>query len=61
MKTCKVFTAISQIKLLKTDEILCNCHRHSVEPVTLSKYVVEYEQMRKWTVEFLSKFQGRGI
>ena len=34
---------------------------YSVEPVTLSKYVKEYEQMWKWMVEFLSKFQCRGI
>ena len=33
----------------------------SVEPVTLSKHVAEYEQMYKWMVEFLCKFQGRGI
>ena len=26
-----------------------------------SKHVAEYEQMCKWMVEFLSKFQGRGI
>ena len=29
--------------------------------MTLSKYVAEYELMCKWMVEFLSKFQGRGI
>ena len=46
---------------MKRDEILCNCDRHSVEPVALSKYVPGYEQMWKWMVEFLSKFQGRGI
>ena len=33
---------------MKRDEILRNCDRHSVEPVTLSKYVAEYEQMWKW-------------
>ena len=36
-------------------------YRHRVEPVTLSKYVVEYDQMWKWMIEFLSKFQGRVI
>ena len=41
--------------------MLWNCDRHSVEPVTLSKYVAEYEKMWKWMVEFLSKFQGLGI
>ena len=38
-----------------------NCDRHSVEPVTLSKYVAEFEQMWKWMVEFRSKFQGSGF
>ena len=46
---------------MKRNEILWNCDRHSVEPVTMRKYVAEYEQMWKWIVEFLSKFQGRGI
>ena len=41
--------------------MLWNCIRHSVEPVTLSKYVAEYEQMWKLMVKLLSKFQGRGI
>ena len=31
------------------------------DTATLSKYVAEYEQMWKCMVEFLSKFQGRGI
>ena len=47
-----------------TVAILWNCDRHSVEPVILSKYVAEYDQMWKWMVEYLSKFQhfqGRGI
>ena len=46
---------------MKRDEILWNCDRHSIEPVTLRKYVAEYEQMWKCMVEFLSKFQGYGI
>ena len=46
---------------MKRDEILWNCDHHSVEPVTMSKYVAEKKQMRKWMVEFLNKFQGRGI
>ena len=41
--------------------MLWNCDRHSVEPVTPSKYFAEYERMWKWMAEFLSKFQGRGI
>ena len=46
---------------MKRDEILWNCDRHSVGLVTLSKYVVEYEQMWKWLGEFFSKFQDSGI
>ena len=34
------------------------CDRHSVEIMTLSKYVAEDEQMQKSIIEFLSKFQG---
>ena len=49
------------IYLVKGDEILWNCDRHSVEPVTPIKYVEEHEQMWKWMIEFLSKFQGRGM
>ena len=37
------------------------CDYDSVEPVTLSNYVAEYEQMWKWMSEFLRKFQSRGI
>ena len=46
---------------MKGVEIFRDCDRHRVETLTLSKYVTEYEQMWKWMVEFLSKFQGRGI
>ena len=37
--------------------MLLNCDRHTIEPVTLSKYVAEYEQMLKWMVEFLASFR----
>ena len=43
---------------MKQDEIFSH---HSVETVILNKHATEYEQMRKRIVEFLSKFQGRGI
>ena len=49
------------ILLVKWNDILCNCDRYSVEPLSLRKYVAEYEQMWKWMVAFISKFQGRGI
>ena len=35
--------------------------RPRVKPVTLKKYVAEYEQMWKWMVKFLSRFDGRCI
>ena len=44
---------------LNTNHI--NSVRVTIEIVSLSKYVTECEQMWKWMVEFLRKFQGRGI
>ena len=46
---------------MKGYEIFPDRDRHSVETVILNKYVTEYEQMWKWIVEFLSKFQSSGI
>ena len=46
---------------MKGEKILRASDGYSVETVTMSKYVAEYEQVWKWMVEFLSKFQGRGI
>ena len=46
---------------MKGDEIFWAFVRHSVETVTLSQNVAEYEQMWKWMVEFRRKFQGRDI
>ena len=43
------------------DEIFWACDRHSVGTEILSKYVAEYEYMRKGIVEFFSKFLGCGI
>ena len=37
------------------------CDRPSVETVTLRKYVMEFEQMRKFMIDFLRKFQGLGM
>ena len=34
---------------------------NSNETVTLRKYVKKYKHMRKWMVEFLRKFENRGI
>ena len=46
---------------MKGDEIFRACDRHSGKIVTLSKYVAEYEEMRKWMVQFFTRFQGRSI
>ena len=46
---------------MKKDEIVRHCDRHSNEAVTLRKYVSQYKNMRKWVVEFLRKFENRGI
>ena len=37
------------------------CNRHSNETLTLGKHVTKYKNMRKWKVEFLRKFENRGI
>ena len=34
---------------------------HSNETVTLRKHVTKYKNMQKWMVEFLRKFENRGI
>ena len=62
MKPCKMFTSLSPyLIIVKGDEIFPACYHHSVETVTISKYVAEYEQMWKWMVEYVRKFQGHGI
>ena len=43
------------------ENILWHYERHCVKPVTLNRYVAEYEGMWKLIVEFLTQFQGRGI
>ena len=59
---CELFASISPYLIIETEgEIFRDCDRHGVETVTLSKYVTEYEQMGKWMVEFLSKFQNSVI
>ena len=37
------------------------CNRHINETVTLRKQVTKYKNMRKWMIEFLRKFENRGI
>ena len=46
---------------MKGDEIVRLCDRHSNETVTTRKHVTKYKNLRKWTVEFLRKFENRGI
>ena len=43
------------------DEIFRPCNRHSNETVTFGKHVTKYKNMQKWIVEFLRKFENRGI
>ena len=49
------------IKLVKEDEIVRPYDRHSTETETLRKHVSKYKHMRKWMMEFLRKFENRGI
>ena len=46
---------------MKGDEIVRPCEWHSNETVTLRKHVANYKNMRKWMIEFLRKFENRGI
>ena len=41
--------------------IVRSCDRHSNETVTLRNHSTKYKNMRKWMVEFLRKFENRGI
>ena len=38
-----------------------SCNRHSNETVALRKHVSKTKNMRKWMVEFIRKFDNRGI
>ena len=51
----------SIIIIVKGYEIVRPCDRHSNETVTLRKRVTNYKHMSKWMVEFLRKFENRGI
>ena len=46
---------------VKGDEIFLTCDRHSFETMAASKYITEFEQLQKLIVDFISKFQDRGI
>ena len=49
------------IQLVKGDEIIRLCDRHSNESATLRTHVTKDKLMRKWMVKFLRKFENRGI
>ena len=61
MIPCEFFTSIFLYLISEGRRNISTLWRHNVEPVTLSKYVVEYEQMSKFMVEFISKFHGSDI
>ena len=46
---------------MKGDEIVRPFDRHINETVTLRKHVTKYKNMRNWMVEFLRKFENRGV
>ena len=47
-------------KLVKGDEIVRACDRHSNENVARRKHVCKHQKMRKWMVEFIRKSKSRG-
>ena len=47
--------------IVKEDEIVRPCDRHSNETVTFRKHVTKYKNMRKWMVECRRKFESHGI
>ena len=49
------------VPIYQRHEIVQHCDRHSNETVTLKKHVTKYKNMHKWMIEFLSKFEKRGI
>ena len=58
--TCSTVSPFNLI-IVKGDEIVRPYDRHSIETVTLRKYVTKYKNMLKWILEFLMKFENRVI
>ena len=56
-----VTSCVKDTRLVKGDEIVRPCDRHSRETVTLRKHVTKYKKMRKWMVDFFRKGEHRGI
>ena len=46
---------------MKGEEIVRHCDRHNNETVTLRKHVTKSENMLKWMLEFLRKFENCAI
>ena len=57
----KIRVPIYPYLLVKGDEIVRPCDRHSNETVTLRKHATKYKNIRKWTIKFFRKFENRGI
>ena len=51
--------SISSYLISEGKQNISSCVR--VETATMIKHVSEYEQMQKRMIEFVGKFQGRGI
>ena len=47
--------------IVKGDEIVRPCDRHSNETVTLRIHVTKYKHMQKWMVEFIRNFENSVI
>ena len=46
---------------MKEHEIVPPCDKHSNETVTIRKHVTKYKNTRTCMIEFLRKFENRGI
>ena len=57
--TCFNLSLYIYLIIVKRDEIVRSCDRHSNEAVTLRKHVTKYKNIRKWIVEFLRKSESR--
>ena len=58
----KIYVPIYPYQIIvKGDEIVRPCNRHSNETMTLRKHIFKYKHMRKWMVEFFREFENRGI
>ena len=56
----KIHVPIYPYLISEGDEIIRPCYRHRNETAILRKHVTKFKYIRKWMVEFLSKFENRG-